>query len=857
MNRKIIYLVIFSAFSKICCAQEHNPIFIKGDYYNKPLTEFINEMESEYNIHFFYTRDAIENITVSGIFRYKTPFSEAFTQLLKPTNLSFNYNDNGNIVIFKDRNKHIIKTKEQYYKLSGLTQDKATGDPLPYVSVFIPGLSKGDVSDENGAFEIKPVPKGSYQVKFNFVGYKPIMKNITIDGNEQITVDLEEAATELKEVVITPGALEISTVEVSPMQLSKEEILHSPNFAKDIYRTLRTLPGIASNDFSAKARIRGGHSEEVALYLDYFQINEPFHLEGVDGTFSIFNTDYVDKMKVLPGGFSARYTDKLSGIIDMSTSDNVEADQYRLFIDFLNAGIFTQKKLSDKTNVFVSARRGYLDLLINGFENFNDTDELQPTFYDVWSKVTLDAYDKHKFSFNFLFGRDNFRVADDANYSAEQKLYDKRNNLNGWINWKWFPDDNFQSITTIGYQGISKDDSFSFIENVPDDNMDNSDTKTAVLTHNSYWDIDEQNTLNFGFEFKRFWADYNYKDVRFDIYNSTPDNIKTDSLFIDKMFNGYLAAGYVQHSWEPIEKLVIQPGIRVSSQSFTDGANWSPRLAMRYQISESLSTNLGFGIYYQPDLYYKLRTSLGQSMPYKLNSKSIHYTGNLKYSRQNLNVQVNAYYKDYPRLYDDFRYEFFNRLGGVSILDIPFNTEKGYSKGIEFIARKQYGQNHLLSISYTYAVNKIINENGEETYRSFDQPHSIIINNLFRLPYHWNISLLWRYHTGYPYTPTSVQFIGERQLREGYIPFYNTEKKNSSRLPATHSLDVRFEKSWYFKKSKLTAYLNVVNLYNHDNIRSYWWDIYRNRSTGKWTSERAHQVNIPFFISPGLSFTLY
>ena len=93
----------------------------------------------------------------------------------------------------------------------------------------------------------------------------------------------------------------------------------------------------------------------------------------------------------------------------------------------------------------------------------------------------------------------------------------------------------------------------------------------------------------------------------------------------------------------------------------------------------------------------------------------------------------------------------------------------------------------MISVSYAYSKSRIRNANGNETYRDFDQPHSIIVNNIFRLPKSWNISILWTYHTGYPYTPTQVDFIAQRPNEEGIMLFYDAGKKNSARLPDFHS----------------------------------------------------------------------
>jgi hypothetical protein len=102
-------------------------------------------------------------------------------------------------------------------------------------------------------------------------------------------------------------------------KLSSKEILLSPNFAKDISRTLKVIPGFANNDISAKPRIRGGDWDETATYIDNFEIYEPYHFEETDGLAGIFNTENAKEIKISTGGFPAKYTDKMSGIIEVKT----------------------------------------------------------------------------------------------------------------------------------------------------------------------------------------------------------------------------------------------------------------------------------------------------------------------------------------------------------------------------------------------------------------------------------------------------------------------------------------------------------------------------------------------------------
>jgi hypothetical protein len=848
---KLLLILFFITTAGFCIAQQKT-IFIKGDFYNKPLLTFIQEVELKHHVQFHYTNDVVKDVMLTGRLVHNTPLLEALGILLQDKPILFTTNAEGEIILYEHQKK-IIKAAEKFFKLTGSVNDKTTGNPLPYVSIYLPGISKSAMTDENGMFEIKPIPEGTQLIQLSFVGYRSLITKVTLTGDISIKIDLAENATELKELIITPSIFEISSTE-APLTLGKEEILHSPNMSKDIYRTLRTLPGIANNDFSAKARIRGGHSDETGVYLDHLLINEPFHLEEIDGSFSIFNTDYVDELTVLTGGFSAKYTDKLSGIVDVKTADNVDADKYRLSVDLLNASLLAQKKISEKASVFVTARRGYLDFLLRKMGT-SDTDVLDPRFSDIWGKVSYEANQKNQFTFNFLAGRDNFHVADQDEFAAFLNLKNIRSNINGWVNWKWFPSKNFSALTTLAYQELQKDATFNFDEDIGYNNTDKNNTKALVVTQNSYWNFRRNNTIEFGVELKKFESHYQYNEDRYDIYNSEIDHVVINNVDINTSFPGYTSSAFAQYSWTVSKGLILQPGLRVSSQSFSPDLKWAPRIALSYKLS-SFTARLAYGKYYQPDLYFKLRTALSQETPYNKNSECTQYTGSLTYSKGKTNMMLNGYFKDYNYLFDDYRFEFFNRLGGVNILDVPFGTNAGTAKGVEIMLRRSYGASSLISLSYAYARSRIRNAAGDETFRDFDQPHSIIVNNIFRLAHHWNISLLWIYHTGNPYTPMKANFINQRPDREGIVLFYEAGDKNSARLPDVHSLDLRFEKSWYIKKNTLMVYLNIVNFYNRKNLRSYYWTPYH-RQNGSIGFERDEQINIPSFVSPGISFTLY
>src|SRR6266849_4048664 len=57
--------------------------------------------------------------------------------------------------------------------ITGKVTDKKTGHALPFANVGLIGVPKGGLTDSEGLFTIPGVPFGTYEVKVQFLGYKP------------------------------------------------------------------------------------------------------------------------------------------------------------------------------------------------------------------------------------------------------------------------------------------------------------------------------------------------------------------------------------------------------------------------------------------------------------------------------------------------------------------------------------------------------------------------------------------------------------------------------------------------------------------------------------------------------------
>jgi hypothetical protein len=96
-------------------------------------------------------------------------------------------------------------TKEavaQIHKISGLVIDAKTKAHLAFVNIVIAGSQQGVSSDIDGHFTVNS-DKSFSKLNITYVGYKPV--TITVNGEKNIEIKLEQTSYNLNEVTILPG----------------------------------------------------------------------------------------------------------------------------------------------------------------------------------------------------------------------------------------------------------------------------------------------------------------------------------------------------------------------------------------------------------------------------------------------------------------------------------------------------------------------------------------------------------------------------------------------------------------------------------------------------------------------------
>jgi TonB-dependent receptor len=150
--------------------------------------------------------------------------------------------------------------------ISGKVTDKSSNEELIGANISVVGTSRGASTDLDGTYSIKNVDPGKYSLRFSYTSYQTLLiENVIVESGKdvKINVQLEPAATELNEVVITSEALR--STEGSLLNIQKNSLnivdgmsaeLIGKNNSSDGTDILKRMTGITIAD-GKYAYVRG------------------------------------------------------------------------------------------------------------------------------------------------------------------------------------------------------------------------------------------------------------------------------------------------------------------------------------------------------------------------------------------------------------------------------------------------------------------------------------------------------------------------------------------------------------------------------------------------------------------------
>lgn len=711
--------------------------------------------------------------------------------------------------------------------IQGRVINEYSRTPIEFVSILIEGTTLGAISDSLGNFKINGVEHGIIKLRISSLGYKTLITPDYIISLKTpfIEIALEEDTKQLDGVTITAGpSVRKSESPVSLRIIELKDIEKMPGANRDISRIVRSYPGVSFSPIGYRNDliVRGGGPAENRFFMDGIEIPNINHFstQGASGgPVSIINSDLVRDINFYTGAFPANRGGALSSIMDFNLRDgNPQKSAFKATLGASEASFSGSGAITDKTTYLFSLRQSYLQLLFKALGL-----PFLPNYIDGQFKIKSRLSSTNEITLLGLMGIDRMKLnLDYKKESAEYLL-------------SYLPVIE-QNTYTLGasYKHYNNHNIFSAY--ISTSRMENSNTK--------YIDNDDSNPdklrlrLNSFEQKSNMRAEYNYKLEQWNIrtgleasyfhYHMDYNQLLTKGVY-DKyitnlgrwMWGGFIMANFNSAS----NKFTSSFGIRVDGCDYNNMRNVldhiSPRVSMKYAINNNISLAVGTGIYYQLPAY----TSLGYKENGTLINKELKYMKVAQINggaeiriNEKLAFNTELFYKRYTNIpmsvVDNIplacKGDDYGVVGNERL--IPSSLGRAY--GVEIMGNYNLSKGTDITGSLTIFKSQYKKDKESDYINSaWDNGFILNLSAMKELPRQWMIGTKLSYIGGAPYTPYDIErssLVQEWDKRgKAYLDYsqYNTLTRGNF-----YQLDVRVDKSWYFKKWMLGVYIDVQNI---------------------------------------------
>jgi TonB family protein len=700
-------------------------------------------------------------------------------------------------------------------------------------------------TDADGFFELRLAP-GHYVLELLSPGHETLRRAEWVREGEVLDVTYHLMPT-LSGRFHSVVRGERERREATRRTLEREEIQAIPGTMGDAVRVIHNLPGVARSAYlGGQMVVRGASPSETGSYLDGVEIPLLFHFFGGP---SVINSEFIDRIDFLPGGFGPRYGNATGGIVDAHTRRGTSEGIHGNFkIDFIDAAFFGEAALGEKTTLALAARRSYVDAFLSAVMPETEslgTVSILPRYWDY--QLRLDhglTSDRHQFTV-MLFGSDDQMAVSTSGGERDLEL-----DLGGDVSFHrlklgWtFRDGAFTNVLApwIGLDLASMDTESDELAGFA---VEGKELRVGLREEATYaFERGHRARLGLDLRYTHAWMS---GEIPFSTeYRPLPGaSYLTEPVEMDRAYDALNAGLY--HEWELAlfdGKLRLLPGVRLELFAMRDVTRWAldPRLNARFQIAEGTTLKGNVGLYSQiPDLAYFDadfgNPDLGFS---KAIQTSLGVEQKLGMLMQGLSIDVTGFFiHGFDRVASSD--EMVRRDDGTLRSVRYVNAAFARNYGVEVLVRQELTERLFGWIAYTLSRSERRLPDEERFRRSsYDQAHILIALLQYKLNRGWSLGARFRLVSGNPTTPiTGSTFDADTGRYEAI-----RGELYSERAPVFHQLDLRVDKEWTFKTWKLGVYLDIQNVYWADNTEYVLWD-YRYRGS-------TSLPGMPFFPSLGI-----
>ena len=298
---------------------------------------------------------------------------------------------------------------------------------------------------------------------------------------------------------------------------------------------------------------------------------------------------------------------------------------------------------------------------------------------------------------------------------------------------------------------------------------------------------------------------------------------------------------YMEAEITPFRGFKLVPGVRLESTLFTflpnelpDGTtskaadadlfHIDPRLTARWELLPRTTLKGAAGVYRQTPEPQEINPETGN--PNLLEPRAVQFIAGIEQGlTDSLNLDLQLYYTNRDLLVQNT-----GRVVAVDdsdAVDPVFfdNGGRGNTVGMEVLLRQEITEYLYGWIAYTLSRTVIDDDENDSSFEltDFDQTHILTIVAQTNLPYGITLGGRFRVVSG------NLQRFPLGSVHDLDTTNYQTLGNSTrERLPYFHQLDIRVDRKWVFEQFSATAYMDLLNVYNNQNVEGVISD-YRSR----------------------------
>ena len=627
--------------------------------------------------------------------------------------------------------------------------------------------------------------------------------------------------------------------------LTSEEMQLTPSLGGDAMRVVTRLPGMSSVGVSAKPQVRGGLADEVLVRVDGVELFDSYHLADFQSFFSVVDDRTIDAVDVYTGGFPARYGNRMSGVVDISTRERENVDRTELGLSAISLFANTSGSFNDgQTRYLTSARHGNLKYLVNQLNSRIGT----PKYYDAYGQLSHQVNGSTAVTAGTLLTRDDVSVRDDTQ-TANSRV-DNR--------YLWFRLDH-QLTERLSNQNLFTL-SWSDRDRKLRDPVEEAGEIAGFLDYDQSvrkYDLRSDFSYERGDSLMEFGAELSWAESHYDS-TSIADRGDLGELLYGSPFeafdietkpSGWSGGVYWAGEFRVLDGLYVLPGIRWDVQDYYDFGSTdhvSPRLGLRYEPTEALTIRADVGRYHQPEAIHELPVADGRAT-FSKPQRSDHFIFGLQWlARQGWELRVDLYRKDYEQT--KLRFEnMFNPFVMIPELEadrVALAPDRAKARGVDVEIRKQLTDGLSAVVRYGY-MNAKDRFSDHWITRRWSQRNTVVTMLAWQRET-FSIAAAVTWHSGWHGgTPPAEVSEGETLSVEDIIG--NTE------LREYFSIDISASRTWQFPRAAVTLFADVTNVLDRNNVAGVDWDA--TEEDGAFIFEPTSDLLLPLIPSAGILIT--